>query len=233
VRAGEEEALAPGDTPIRLTPGSHSSPREGVCVVELASIIARERFTDHPRCVCPVVGAFLRGFNDRAPYAERQRLAPYAARIVGSRSTRRVTNERRDLCLAWSGAEPGRGTARRLAARIAMRLRIAVFCGLGPALRSREGAGQYASRALSARRDSDGAFELLEALLAIGSRGPSGAPPSATRDNGHRPASRADRPMTASPNGRPAPAGNGSAPTGAAPAADPAPGQSPARQPAG
>ena len=45
-------------------------------MVELASLIAQEEFSDRPRCVCPVIGAFLRGWNDRAPYAERQRLGP-------------------------------------------------------------------------------------------------------------------------------------------------------------
>ncbi len=77
--AMREGAVIAGDIPVRLTAGGHSSPREGVCVVELASLIAREEFSDRPRCVCPVIGAFLRGWNDRAPYAERQRLSPHAA----------------------------------------------------------------------------------------------------------------------------------------------------------
>src|ERR687883_108542 len=50
---------------LRLAPGSHRSPREGVCVVELASLIGGESFSDRPRCVCPVIAAFLRSFNEK------------------------------------------------------------------------------------------------------------------------------------------------------------------------
>lgn len=160
-------ALMPDGTPVRLAAGAHSSPDEGVCVVELACLIANEDFSDRPRCVCPVVGAFLRGWNDRAPHAQRQRLGPYAARIVGSRSSPRVTRERRDLCLEWAGAYRGKG-ARGAAARLGSRLRVAAACGLVAATRLNEGAGDYAARIAAARGGEEAAFELLEALLALG-----------------------------------------------------------------
>ena len=203
----------PDGTRIRLAPGSHSSPREGVCVVELASVLAAEKFSDRPRCVCPVVGAFLRGWNDRAPHAERQRLAPYAALIVGSRQSSQVTRERRDICLAWAGADLTRGGARRLLSRLDMRIRIAIFCGLGAAIRLSEGAGEYASRIASARRDPQSAFELLDTLLAVGQRQRPGGR-IASNGNG-RPAN--GRPAAASPNGRPPLNGNGSSPNGSSP----------------
>jgi hypothetical protein len=37
---------------LRLDPGAHRSPSDGVCLLELASLIAREPFSDRPRCVC-------------------------------------------------------------------------------------------------------------------------------------------------------------------------------------
>jgi hypothetical protein len=163
-----ESAVIQDGTRVRLTAGGHSSPREGVCVVELASLIAQEEFSDRPQCVCPVIAAFLRGWNDRAPYAERQRLSPHAQRIVGSRASSRVTRERRDICLRWAGADLGDGVVRRLWNGAATRVRIAVFCGLGAALRPNEGAGDYAARVAMARGDAGGAFELLGALLAAG-----------------------------------------------------------------
>jgi hypothetical protein len=200
----------PDGTRIRLVPGKHSSPREGVCVVELASLIGGEDFSDRPRCVCPVIGAFLRGWNDRASHAERQRLAPYAGRIVGSPRNRQVTRERRDICLEWAGAELWHGPVRSLLTRIGMRLRIAVFCGLGAALRPNEGAGDYAARFALARADSQWAFELLETLLATGAeRRPEQQ--VATAGNGH---------ATLNRNGLPAkgriglPAANGNGSTG-------------------
>jgi hypothetical protein len=107
---------------LRLAPGSHSSPREGVCVVELASMLGGEDFSDRPHCVCRVVAAFMRSFNDRASHAERQRLAPYAARAVGSRGDRRLTRERRDVCLVWTGARPGGGALRWFLQRLTMRV---------------------------------------------------------------------------------------------------------------
>ncbi len=171
MEAGHESAVILDQTPVRLTAGGHSSPREGVCVVELASLIAHEEFSDRPQCVCPVIGAFLRGWNDRAPYAERQRLGPYAERIVGSRGDPRVTRERRDICLGWAGADLSHGALRRLRSRVAMRVRIAIFCGPGAAVRPNEGVGDYAARVAMARDDVEGAFELLETLLAVGNEG--------------------------------------------------------------
>jgi hypothetical protein len=63
---------------LRLEPGTHSSPRDGVCVVELASLLGGEEFSDRPDCVDEVLAAFLRSWNDRAAHADRQRLFPYA-----------------------------------------------------------------------------------------------------------------------------------------------------------
>jgi hypothetical protein len=168
MKATSEIAVLPDGRRVRLSPGAHTSPREGVCVVEMASLIAGEEFGDRPRCVCPVIGAFLRGLNDRAPHGERQRLMPYASRIVGSRGDRKVTRRRRDMCLNWAGADLHGGAVRRLLSRVAIRVRMAVFCGLGVAVRANDGAGDFAARVALARRDAIGAFELLDNLLAVG-----------------------------------------------------------------
>jgi hypothetical protein len=206
--AKRESAVIPDGTPVRLTDGGHSSPREGVCVVELASLIAKEEFSDRPRCVCPVIGAFLRGWNDRAPYAERQRLSPYAERIVGSRGSPRVTRERRDICLQWAGAELSHGGVRRLWSSGATRVRIAIFCGLGAAARLDEGAGDYAARVAMAEGDVERAFELLETLLAAGEGRRLGPSPVSATGNGHTPLNGNGLPRGAR-NGLPAANGRG------------------------
>jgi hypothetical protein len=208
--AKRESAVLGDGIPVRLTEGGHSSPREGVCVVELASLIAEEEFSDRPHCVCPVIGAFLRGWNDRAPYAERQRLGPYAARIVGSRGDRRITRERRDICLQWAGADLGHGVVRRLWSRAGTRVRIAIFCGLDAAMRPNEGAGDYAARVAMARGEAERAFELLDTLLATGEEQPLGSPPVWAAANGHAPLNGNGLPARAR-NGLPA--ANGSGPT--------------------
>lgn len=163
---------------VRLEPGSHRSPRDGVCIVELASILGGEPFSDRPRCVCRVIGSFLRGWNDRAGYAERQRLHPYAVRVVGTGGYRRSSRIRRDLCLRWAGADLDRGPLGRSLARLAMRIRIAWAVGVVPAVRLKEGAGAYAARVCFAR-GSDEAFALLDRLLEIGPP-TAGTPPRAS-----------------------------------------------------
>jgi hypothetical protein len=82
----------------RLSRGSHTKPEEGVCVMELASMLAGERFTDHPRSVCPVIAAFLRTYNDRVDDDRRQDLYAYAAEVVGTRADRTSRRARLDLC---------------------------------------------------------------------------------------------------------------------------------------
>ncbi len=181
---------------VRLAPGSHSSPHEGACVVELSSLIAREPFSDRPACVCPVIASFMRGWNDRAAYADRQRLRPYALRIVGTREDDRVTRERRDLCLEWVGVELRGGFVRRALARLRIRPRLAVLCGVRYATHLDEGAGEYAARVLFGRRDVDGAFVLLDAMLALGAPQPE----------------RVEADISVNGNGHHAPNGNGSHP---------------------
>ncbi len=72
----------------RLTGGRHASAREGACVMELASMLAGERFSDHPRSVCPVIAMVLRAYNDGIDDDRRQDLYTYASVVVGSRDRR-------------------------------------------------------------------------------------------------------------------------------------------------
>jgi hypothetical protein len=69
----------------RLSRGKHLSPYHGACVMELASMLAGEPFTDHPRSVSPVIASYLRSVNDLAGVRRRQLLYPYAAAAVGTR----------------------------------------------------------------------------------------------------------------------------------------------------
>jgi hypothetical protein len=45
---------------IKLSKGKHASPGDGACVMELASMLAAEPFSDHP-AVCPVIGLLAIG----------------------------------------------------------------------------------------------------------------------------------------------------------------------------
>lgn len=163
-----------GRTPVnlrslRLEPGSHASPGDGVCIVELASLLGGERFSDHPRCVCDVIAAFLRGWNDRSSHAARQHLRPYGTRIVGSRAGKSVTRLRRDICLTWAGADLTGGPVSCALQRLAMRFRVFALCGTGPALKLNDGAGELAARVVFARHGAEAGFRVIDALLAAGS----------------------------------------------------------------
>ena len=202
-----------GGTRLRLEPGAHASPYDGVCVVELASVLAGEPFSDHPRCVCEVIAGFLRSWNDRAGHFDRQRLVPYASRVVGSRATPAITRMRRDICLTWAGARLQRGRIRRFAARAEMRVRIAVVLGIRPALHLSQGAGEYAARIAFARESPDVGFALLEELLAVGAEPDAGARANGNGNgsaNGHGTLRLEDLVNGAAPNGN-GHNGNGSA----------------------
>jgi hypothetical protein len=82
----------------RLSMGKHDSPEQGACVMELASMLEGNRFTDEPESVCPVIRDLLRAYNDRIDDESRQQLYGCAAAAVGSRSTPCVERERLRLC---------------------------------------------------------------------------------------------------------------------------------------
>jgi hypothetical protein len=98
---------------VRLSRGKHSSKEHGACVMELASMLAGEPFSDHPQSVCPVIAAVLRAYNDWADDEHRQELYGYAAKVVGSRASTRIERARAKQLISWIAAPPP-GRIRRL-----------------------------------------------------------------------------------------------------------------------
>jgi hypothetical protein len=95
---------------VRLGPGRHLRPGKVVCVLELASMLAGERFGDRPVSVCPVIGAILRAYNDNVDDGRRQDLYRFAADAVDTRRDYRVQRRRADAALDWALARyRGRG----------------------------------------------------------------------------------------------------------------------------
>jgi hypothetical protein len=89
---------------IGLSAGRHRGPDHGACVMELASMLAGEPYSDHPASVCPVIAAFLRSYNDHVDDKRRQDLYRYAARVADTRADADVERRRSSLCLAWARA---------------------------------------------------------------------------------------------------------------------------------
>lgn len=63
-------------------------------------MLAGEKFSDRPESVCPVIGIYLRTYNDLADEDQRQALYRYAAQVVGTRGRRRMARKRARLCRA-------------------------------------------------------------------------------------------------------------------------------------
>ena len=83
---------------VRLAKGKHASPDGGACVMELVSMLAGERFSDRPATACPVIGAFLRSYNDAVDDGLRQDLYAVAADVVGTRASAEVEQARAERC---------------------------------------------------------------------------------------------------------------------------------------
>jgi hypothetical protein len=66
-----------------LSRGKHRSPRKGACFMEFASLLAGERWSDHPACTHPLLAAVARHANDYTSDAGRSRLAELIPSVIG------------------------------------------------------------------------------------------------------------------------------------------------------
>ena len=88
---------------ITIAHGKHATPDDGMCLLEAAAWIAGEPFSDHPQCVCPVLGAFGRAWNDGLDEEARNRiLKPFLPRLIGTRSTPAVQDARAFMAADWA-----------------------------------------------------------------------------------------------------------------------------------
>jgi hypothetical protein len=78
--------------------------------MELASMLAGERFSDRPRSVSPVIAAFLRGYNDLVDEQRRQDLIRYASAAVGTASSEEVEQARATRLVEWADEQWGQGS---------------------------------------------------------------------------------------------------------------------------
>lgn len=148
---------------IKLSKGKHSSPDDGACVMELASMLADEPFTDHPAGVCPVIGSFLRAYNDTVDDRRRQDLYAYASMVVGSRTSADIQRARAEFLTAWPQQFRRNGWTRRL---LPERLR-SLTRHRNPSL---ESVGTHAVHAITKHTDVTHAAALvaIDQLLSMG-----------------------------------------------------------------
>jgi hypothetical protein len=66
-----------------LSRGKHRSPRKGACFMEMASYLAGERWSDHPRCTHPLLASVARLVNDLTSDGNRRRLVELIPSVIG------------------------------------------------------------------------------------------------------------------------------------------------------
>ncbi|CAN5212814.1 hypothetical protein BH24ACT12_BH24ACT12_26930 [soil metagenome] len=66
-----------------LSRGRHRNARKGACFMEMASYLAGERWSDHPRCTHPLLAQVARAVNDHTSDAQRSALAPLIPSVIG------------------------------------------------------------------------------------------------------------------------------------------------------
>ncbi len=86
---------------LHLDKGSHTSPEDGACIMEAVAFLAGEKWSDTPECASPVIGAFLRSWNDCLPDDERQQLKRYIPRLIGTAASPKVEDRRAWMALDW------------------------------------------------------------------------------------------------------------------------------------
>jgi hypothetical protein len=161
----EEDVMSPiSHQTIKLSRGRHSSPEHGACVMELASMLAGECFSDHPRSVSRPIASFLRGYNDLLDDRRREDLYGYAARAVGTAGPPGVEEARAALLLAWADQQWERRAARSILDRARLR-RVYKERSIDP-----EPAGTYAVHAIRKVNDEThaAALALVDELISIG-----------------------------------------------------------------
>jgi hypothetical protein len=77
-----ERVRSPDLLPL-LSRGKHRRPRKGACLMEYASCLAGERWSDHPACAHPLLAELARQVNDFTSDAARQTLIEFAPDVIG------------------------------------------------------------------------------------------------------------------------------------------------------
>src|SRR6266404_1742190 len=92
---------------VVLHAGGHGERGAALCAMEFVAWLAGEPHSDKPQCACPVIGAFMRNWNDaiRDDATRTRLLKPLLPSLIGTRSTRAVELRRSYLALDWLARE--------------------------------------------------------------------------------------------------------------------------------
>src|SRR5579872_7182520 len=88
---------------VRLVRGMGSRRKGRLCVMSFVALLAGERHTDAPTTSSPFIRTLAVYLNDAMPDLERQRLKPFAPRILGTNDG--LDRERAEVALGVLTAE--------------------------------------------------------------------------------------------------------------------------------
>src|SRR5438132_13836904 len=80
--------------------GKHA-PDSQMCVMEAVAYVAREPWSDHPKCASRVITAFLISWNDAMDDEDRQILRPLIPKLVDTAGTPAQEQARSRMALDW------------------------------------------------------------------------------------------------------------------------------------
>src|SRR5207245_143632 len=86
---------------LQLKKGSHAIRAQGVCAMEAVAWLAGRAHTDHPVCVSPPLGDFVRAWNDGLPDELRQRLKAYLPRLLDTAGEAAADTRRSQMAWEW------------------------------------------------------------------------------------------------------------------------------------
>jgi hypothetical protein len=87
----------------RLLSGGHgANDGAALCAMEAVAYVAREPWSDHPKCACPVISAFVRSWNDGLSDDDRTKiLLPFIPRLVGTVGSKKLEARRATMAADW------------------------------------------------------------------------------------------------------------------------------------
>jgi hypothetical protein len=95
----DQERLAKITT---LASGSHEPNDTDMCVMEAVAFVTHKEWSAHPPCVCPVIGAFVRTWNDGLSDAERTDiLLPFVPRLLNTKRDEATERARAMMAADW------------------------------------------------------------------------------------------------------------------------------------
>ena len=127
----------PASSPPELMPilsrGKHRNSRKGACFMEMASVLAGEKWSDHPNCTHPLLADLARHVNDATSDDNRHQLAVLIPEVVGLNSDDLRVDARIALrCATTALPVAARGAAER-ARRVGAHRRLRARRPRGPA----------------------------------------------------------------------------------------------------